>query len=63
MPQVLLLALGAMGAAIAAKLLAREWQRVNDELDQARAKAEPAERSTVPELRRDPVTGVYRANR
>lgn len=57
MPQALLLVLGAIGAALAAKLIAREWQRVNDELD--RARAEPA-RETLPVLKRDPVTGEYR---
>jgi hypothetical protein len=57
MPQALLLVLGAIGAAVAAKLIAREWQRVNDELD--RARGEPA-RESLPVLKRDPVTGEYR---
>ncbi len=57
MPQTLLLVLGAIGAAVAAKLIAREWRRVNDELD--RARAEPA-RESLPNLKRDPVTGEYR---
>ena len=64
MPQALLLVLGAIGAAIAAKLIAREWQRVNDELDHARTKpAVDVEREAMPNLRRDPVTGEYRPNR
>jgi hypothetical protein len=63
MPQALLLVLGAIGAAIAAKLIAREWRRVNDELDQARAKPVDVERAGMTDLRRDPVTGEYRPNR
>ena len=63
MPQALLLVLGAIGAAIAAKLIAREWQRVNDELDQARAEPVDVERDRMTSLRRDPATGEYRPNR
>jgi hypothetical protein len=65
MPQVLLFVLGAIGAAIAAKLIAREWQRVNAELDQAKAKPAPVDgdRQAMPNLRRDPVTGEYRPHR
>ena len=65
MPQALLLALGAIGAAIAAKLIAREWRRVNDELDRARAEPAHAEagRDSMPVLRPDPESGVYRPNR
>ena len=62
MPQALLFLLGPLGAAIAAKLIAKEWRRVNDELDQARAKPAPADagRDAMTDLRRDPATGVYR---
>ncbi len=64
MPQVLIIVLGAIGAAIAAKLLAREWRRINDELDRSRAEPAPAEsRETLPKLQRDPVTGEYRPSR
>jgi hypothetical protein len=65
MPQALLFVLGAIGAAIAAKLLAKEWRRVNQELDRARAEPAPADaaRDGMPILRRDPVTGDYRPNR
>ena len=63
MPQALLLVLGAIGAAIAARLLAREWQRVNDELQGAKVKPVNAERDGIPKLRRDPVTGIYRPHR
>ena len=64
MPQALLIVLGAIGAALAAKLVAREWRRVNEELD--RARSEPsgeAARETLPNLQRDPVTGEYRPGR
>jgi len=62
MPQALLFVLGTLGAAIAARLFANEWRRINDELDQARAKAAPADagRDAMTDLRRDPATGVYR---
>ena len=38
---------------LAAKLFAREWRRVNDELDQARARPAPVdvEREAMPSLR------------
>jgi hypothetical protein len=62
MPQALLFLLGTLGAAIAAKLISKEWRRVNDELDQARAKATTADagRDAMTDLRRDPATGVFR---
>ncbi|HYI29513.1 MAG TPA: hypothetical protein VD863_16855 [Bradyrhizobium sp.] len=65
MPQALLFVLGAIGAAIAAKLIAGEWQRVNEELDRARGEPATAKaaRDGMPNLRRDPVTGDYRPNR
>jgi hypothetical protein len=63
MPQALLLVLGAIGAVIAAKLIAKEWRRVNEELDQARAKPVDVEHAEMPNLQRDPVTGVYRPRR
>ena len=66
LPPVLAWMLGAIGAALLAKAIAREWQRVNEELH--RDKPEPAtvgdvERDRMPRLRRDPETGVYRPNR
>ncbi len=64
MPQALIIVLGVIGAALAAKLIAREWRRVNDELDNARAESAPAEsREALPKLQRDPVTGEYRPGR
>ena len=58
-PPVVVLAVGAIGAAIVANLIVREWQRIQSE----RAKPVPipkTQRDAIPRLRRDPVTGVYR---
>lgn len=65
MPQALVLILSALGAAIVAKLISREWRRVNEELDRGRAGPPPFDgaREAIPVLRRDPVTGVYRPGR
>jgi hypothetical protein len=58
-PPVIAWSLGAVGAVFMSKLLAKEWRRVNDELDaQARA-AEQMRPQEIPTLRRDPQTGVY----
>ena len=61
-PPLVLWIAGALGAAALAKFLAREYRRVNEELEAARAKpvAEKAERAGHPTLRRDPQTGIYR---
>jgi hypothetical protein len=57
-------ALGAIGAIVMVKLLNREWQRVNDDLDQVKpVRVSDAERARMPTLRRDPATGEYRLNR
>ena len=53
-------ALGALGAAVAAKVLGKEWQRINDELHRHEPFAEAAAGETIPALRRDPTSGVYR---
>jgi hypothetical protein len=62
MPPLLALALGMMGAAVLVRWCAREVRRVNAELDSLRGQAQvhPADRDTVPTLRRDPNTGEYR---
>ena len=39
MPAIVVWALGAVGAVVLIKLFNREWQRVNDELDQAQSGA------------------------
>jgi hypothetical protein len=58
-PPMIAWAVGAIGAVVMSKLVAREWHRINDELDarERAAKVRVEERGT---LRRDPVTGVYR---
>jgi hypothetical protein len=63
LPAVLAWTLGAVGAAALAKVLAKEWQRVNATLhaqDAAPAPVEKVVRESLPTLRRDPRTGVYR---
>jgi hypothetical protein len=57
---VIVWTLAAVGAAALAKVLAREWQRVNAELDAHGRTAETVAREHIPTLRRDPHTGVYR---
>lgn len=62
--------LATIGAAVLSRLVAREWQRVNAELDALRAAAAGSHRDPrhdaaagtrdLPTLRRDPVTGEYR---
>jgi hypothetical protein len=69
LPPVIAFTLAAIGAAALTKVLAREWQRVNAELDaqeqaardQARREraGEPAPGEQVPNLRCDD-SGVYR---
>ena len=64
MPPVLVIVLGAIGVALAAKVISKEWRRANDELDRARTDAATAEsRESLPKLQRDPVTGEYRPGR
>ena len=58
MPPLILWMLGAAGAALAGRWLYRESQRVNAELHPEQKPAE--ERQAVPQLKRDPSTGVYR---
>jgi hypothetical protein len=53
-----------VGAIVLVKLFNREWQRVNDELDQVKpVRVSEAERAGVPTLRPDPSTGEYRVKR
>jgi hypothetical protein len=69
LPPVIAFTLAAIGAAVLTKVLAREWRRVNAELDaqeldarkQARREngGEPAPGERVPTLRCDS-SGVYR---
>ena len=61
---VIVLMCSAVGAVILLKLFNREWQRVNDELDQIKpVKVNDSERTGVPTLRPDPSTGEYRVKR
>ena len=53
-------ALGALGATVVAKVLVRQWRRVNAELHPGEPIAEAPARETIPTLRRDPQSGVYR---
>ncbi len=53
-------ALGALGAAMVAKVLAKEWQRINEELHPREPFAEAPVHDNIPVLRRDPQSGVYR---
>jgi hypothetical protein len=59
LPPVIAWTLGAVGAVFMSKLLARQWRRVNDELDAQRRAAEELRPQEVPTLRRD-ASGVYR---
>ena len=58
-PPVIAWTLGAVGAALLSKLLAREWRRVNAELDARQRAGEQVRPQEIPTLRRDP-SGVYR---
>lgn len=58
MPPVILWAIGAVGAAVAGRLLYREARRVNAELHPE--PQQPPDERPVHRLERDPQTGVYR---
>jgi len=62
MPPVFALALGLMGAAALVRWCVKEVQRVNADLDDVRAASavEPIDRTALPTLKRDPVSGEYR---
>jgi hypothetical protein len=59
-PPVISFALAAIGVAAVAKVLAREWRRVNAELDANERAAAAVASKDLPTLRLDPVTGEYR---
>ena len=64
LPPIIAWTLGAIGAVVVMKLISREWQRVNTELDEAQpVRVTDPERARLPTLRRDPVTGEYRPQR
>jgi len=60
MPPLVLWALGALGAALAAKLLSEAHRKANEDLEAVRREPKPDERANIPTLRRDPETGQYR---
>ncbi len=60
MPPAFLWALGAIGAALAAKLLYDAHRKANEDLETLRREPKPDERANIPTLKRDPVTGQYR---
>jgi hypothetical protein len=61
LPVMLAWTAAAVGAAALARVLSKEWQRVNATLHaQKHAPAETVMREKLPTLRRDPRTGVYR---
>ncbi len=59
-PPVLGWTLGILGAAAVAKVLAREWRRVNEELHPREPLREAPVREKIRVLRRDPASGIYR---
>ena len=64
LPPLVAWTLGAIGAVVVMKLITREWQRINNELDQARpVRVTDPERARLPTLRRDPATGEFRPQR
>jgi hypothetical protein len=64
LPSLVAWTLGALGAVVVMKLINREWQRINAELDQARpVRVTDPERARLPTLRRDPATGEFRPYR
>ena len=64
LPPLVAWTLGAIGAVVVMKLITREWQRINAELDQAKpVRVTDPERARLQTLRRDPVTGEYRPYR
>ncbi len=52
--------LGALGAIMVAKVAAKEWQRINEELHPHEPVTDAPMREKIPALRRDPTSGVYR---
>ncbi len=62
MHPVMIVTIGMVGAAALLRWCVREVQRVNTELDgmRARAQVDPADRKSLPTLKRDPRTGEYR---
>jgi hypothetical protein len=60
LPPVIGWTLAAIGVAALSKVLAKEWRRINAELDAHERAAEPVARERLPKLRLDPNSGEYR---
>lgn len=68
-PTVLAWMVGVAGVAVLAKTVSKEWKKINAALHPQRAKRSnpfgsdsPFARESLPTLRRDPRTGIYRAD-
>ncbi len=67
-PTVLAWMVGVAGVAVLAKTVSKEWKKVNAALHPQRTKQDPFgseapfARESLPMLRRDPRTGIYRAD-
>lgn len=59
-PSVIAWTLAAIGMAVLSRVLAREWRRVNAELDAYERAAAAVPSRDLPTLRLDPATGEYR---
>lgn len=57
---ILAMTLGTASALALAKILTREWHRVNEALHPQTQAPENVAREALPTLRRDPRTGIYR---
>ncbi len=60
MPPLIAWAIGAIGAAIAAKLLSEAHKKANEDLETLRREPKADERASIQTLKRDPKTGQYR---
>jgi len=60
LPPVISWTLAAVGTVALSKVLAKEWRRVNAELDARERASVAVARDELPTLRRDPHSGVYR---
>jgi hypothetical protein len=60
LPPVIAWTLAAIGAVAVSKVLAREWRRVNAELDARERASQEVARDKLRTLRLDPNTGEYR---
>ena len=65
-PAVVVWALGVVGAAVLAKYIKDEWQRLNAGLHPQTtvrmSTTDSTDRKRLPTLRRDPKTGIYHAD-